>query len=229
MQKTLRFTLWQLKLLTRYQILLISFVIAGIYIAILLLLSGLQTEMITTLFVFLDPTAMGFIFIGVIILFEKGDNTLEAQVVTPMKTGEYLWSKALALLFPALICSTGIVVSTQGFHFHFHSFYLSVILTSLIFTFIGVAGVMWVETFTQYMIMIPLFLAPSVLPLLNYFELTDWPILYIIPTEASLNLLSDSLSCKLSASQFIDVAYLALWTYLSYRFAKQQFEKKMYQ
>ncbi|MBN1951229.1 MAG: hypothetical protein JW801_08490 [Bacteroidales bacterium] len=229
MQKILRFTFWQLRLLAKYQILTIAFIIAAFYIAILLLLSWLQTDVITTLFVFLDPTAMGFIFIGVMVLFEKGDNTLEAQVVTPMQTGEYLWAKALALLVPALICSSAIAVSTQGLDFHPHSFFISVILTSLIFTFIGVGGVMWVDTFTQYIVLIPLFTAPTVLPLLNYFGLTRWDFLYIIPTQATLNLLSDSFDKHTSLMQLADIAYLALWTYLSYIFARRQFEKKMYQ
>lgn len=228
MHSTLRFTIWQIRLLVKYRILLISFIIAAIYIAILLLLPILQTDMITTLFVFLDPTAMGFIFIGVMILFEKGDNTLEAQVVTPMRTEHYLWSKAIALLIPAIICSTAIAMSTQGLNFNPVTFYFSLVLTSLIFTFIGIAGVMWVDTFNQYIIVIPMITAPTSLPLLNYFNLTDWDLLYIIPTQATLNLLSDSFSGSYHLSHLLDIAYLALWTYLSYRFAKRQFEKKMY-
>ena len=228
MNKLLRYTAWQLRLLARYQILTVALVIAAIYMIILLLLKFLQTDIITTIFVFLDPTGMGFIFIGVMILFEKSDNTLEAQVVTPMNTSQYLWSKALALLIPALICSTAIAFSTQKFDFHPLPFFLSLILSSLIFTFIGIAGVIRVSTFNQYMVLIPVFMAPTAIPLLNYLGITDWDILYIIPTQATLNLFEDSFRNELHWSQLIDISYLGFWTWLSYYFAKKQFEKKMY-
>lgn len=229
MIKLIRFTGWQIRLLVKYQILTIAFAIAVIYIAILLFIPLLHNEIITTFFVFMDPTGMGFVFIGVIILFEKGDNTLDAQVVTPMQTKHYLWSKALALLLPAIICSTAIAVSTQGFHFHPLTFYSSLILSSLIFTFLGIAGVMRVKTFNQYMITIPLFLGPTFLPVLNYFGLTDWKILYIIPTQSSLNLFTASFAKDLHWAHFLDIAYLGFWTCLSYYFARREFEKKMYQ
>ena len=229
MTKMLRFTWWQVKLLAKYQLLTVALAIAAIYLAILFFFKLLHTDLITSLFVFMDPTGLGFIFIGVIILFEKGDNTLDVQVVTPMKTGHYLWSKALALLVPAIICSSGIVFATKGFDFDALTFYISLILTSLIFTFIGIAGVIRVNTFNQYMILIPLFMAPTALPLLNFFGLTDWKILFIIPTQSTLNLFTDSLSRNHTWFEIIDIAYLGLWTWLSYYIARKSFEKKMYQ
>lgn len=229
MIRLLRFTGWQIRLLAKYQILTVAFAIAAIYIALLLFLPFMHNEVITTFFVFMDPTGMGFIFIGVIILFEKGDNTLDAQVITPMETKHYLWSKALALLIPAIICSTAIAISTQGFHFRPVPFYLSLIFSSLIFTFLGIAGVIRVKTFNQYMIIIPLFLGPTFLPALNFFGLTDWKLLYIIPTQSTLNLFASSFSNQTHWTEILDIAYLGLWTYLSYYFARKEFEKKMYQ
>lgn len=229
MTRILKFTRWQILLLAKYQILTVAMVIAVIYIAILASLPFLQNDMITTFFIFMDPTGIGFIFIGVMILFEKGDNTLDAQIVTPMTTQDYLWSKAIALLIPALICSTAIAVATQGLEFQPILFYLSVILSSLIFTFLGIAGVIRVNTFNQYMIIIPLFMAPTSIPLINFFGLTDWKILSIIPTQSTLNLLANSLRMELHWSDTFDIAYLGLWTVLSYFFAKKEFEKKIYQ
>ena len=132
-------------------------------------------------------------------------------------------------MIPVVICSTGIAVSTQGFHYRFIPFYSSVVLSSLIFTFIGIAGVMHVKTFNQYMILIPLFTAPTALPLINYFGLTDWKILYIIPTQSTLNLLSASFSDTIRWTLLLDFIYLVFWTWLSYFFARRQFEKNIYQ
>ena len=228
MTRIFKYIGWQTFLLAKYQILTVAVAIAFIYVILLASLSFLQTDIVTVLFIFLDPTALGFIFIGVMILFEKGDNTLDAQIVTPMRTSDYIWSKALALLIPAVICSTAIAISTQGFNFYPLPFYASVILSSLIFTFIGIAGVIRVKTFNQYMVIIPIFMAPTSLPLLNYLGLTHWKIFALIPTQSTLNLLADSLTMKMDWSQIFDISYLGIWTYLSYIFARKQFEKKIY-
>lgn len=225
----LKYTLWQLKLLAKYNILAIALGIGAIYLAILLSFKLLHNDLITSLFVFLDPTALGFLFIGVMILFEKGDNTLDAQVITPMKTMHYIWAKALALLVPALICSTAIVIGTKGFDFRPLPFYFSLILSSLMFTFLGIAGVIRVNTFNQYMLLIPLFIAPTSLPLLNFLGLTDWKIFYIIPTQSTLNLFTASFAKPPAWTEIIDVAYLGLWTWLSYYYARRSFDKIMYQ
>ena len=229
MTKMLRFTWWQVKLLAKYQLLTVALAIAAMYLIILFFFKLLHTDLITSLFVFMDPTALGFIFIGVIILFEKGDNTLDVQVVTPMKISNYIWAKAIALLLPAVICSSGIVFATKGLNFDPFTFYISLILSSLIFTFIGIAGVIRVNTFNQYMVLIPLITAPTALPLLNFLGLTNWKILFIIPTQSTLNLFTHSLSRSHSWFEIVDIAYLGLWTWLSYYIARKSFEKKMYQ
>lgn len=229
MSKMLRFIGWQVKLLAKYQLLTVALAISAIYLAVLFFFNALHTDLITSLFVFMDPTGLGFIFIGVIILFEKGDNTLDVQVITPMKTRDYIWSKAIALLLPVVICSSGIVLATKGFDFDPVTFYISLILTSLIFTFIGIAGVIRVNTFNQYIILIPLVTAPTALPLLNFLGLTNWKILFIIPTQSTLNLFSNSLNRTHTWLEIIDAAYLVLWTWLSYYIARRSFEKKMYQ
>jgi fluoroquinolone transport system permease protein len=228
MIKMLRFTWWQVRLLAKYQILTIALIIAVIYLLVLYFFKILHDDLVTSLFVFLDPTAIGFIFIGAIILFEKGDNTLDAQIITPMETRHYLWSKAIALLLPAIVCSSGIVFAAHGFDFNYFSFYISLILTSLIFTFLGIAGVIRVKTFNQYMVLIPLFTAPTSLPLLNFLGLTDWKWLYLIPTQSTLDLFIFSLGRNHYRIELFDIAYLGLWTWLSYYFARKSFEKKMY-
>lgn len=229
MIRILHYSLWQLRLLTRYQIILTAFVIAAAYILAFKLVPFIQIDQVLIFLIFSDPTLLGFIFIGAMILFEESDQTLPAQVITPLRSSEFLWAKALALLVPALICSFSMMIAGKGTQFRVILFILNIGLSSLIFTFLGIVGVMHVKTFNQYLIIIPLFLAPTSLPLLNFFDLTDLNILYIIPTQSTLYLFEQTLKTPDHVKELACIFYLALWVYLSYRFAKTSFEKKMYQ
>jgi fluoroquinolone transport system permease protein len=74
-------------------------------------------------------------------------------------------------------------------------------------------------------IIIPQFLAPLALPLLNFFNLTDSWLLYILPTQASLNLLWASFHSISTVDMVYSLLYLPLWVMLSYYFAAHSFRK----
>ncbi len=60
---------------------------------------------------------LGFIFIGVMVLYEKGQHTLQALSVCPIKFENYIWSKVISLTILALPICFGIVFSAHGFTF----------------------------------------------------------------------------------------------------------------
>jgi fluoroquinolone transport system permease protein len=227
--RLIHFSFWQVRLLARYQILMVAFIIAAIYTLAFKLIPAIQVDPVLIYLIFSDPTAFGFIFIGAMILFEKTDQTLPAQVITPLRTYEFLWSKAIALLAPTITCSLIMMIAAKGIHFRIPLFLLAIILSSLLFTFLGIAGVMRVKTFNQYMLVIPLFLAPTSLPLINFFGLTDLKLLYIIPTQESLFLFQQTLRAPSLLPEILSLIYLGLWVYLSYRLAAREFIKNMYQ
>jgi hypothetical protein len=56
----------------------------------------------------------GFFFMAGLVLLEKGEGTLEAQVVTPLRTGEYLASKVITLTVLSLLESVLLVLLAVG-------------------------------------------------------------------------------------------------------------------
>ncbi|MBN1116721.1 MAG: hypothetical protein JXA77_05935 [Bacteroidales bacterium] len=220
-------TKWQLRLLIKYNILYVALVIALFYVTAIMFLNKFNIDRLAIYTIFSDPSQLGFIFIGAIILFEKSENTLPAQNITPMLPIEYLWAKALALMIPALICSLGIAFAAWQFAFNIGLLLLTVSFASIIFTFLGIAGVAHVKTFNQYMLVIPLFLAPTALPLLNFFELTDWKLLYVIPTQSVLSLLSYSIDDLKFLPVLAHISYLLIWVYISYKLAFRSFTKHL--
>ena len=53
--------------------------------------------------VFGNLVMVSFFFVGGLVLLEKGEGTLEAQVVTPLRVGEYLGSKIATLALLSLV------------------------------------------------------------------------------------------------------------------------------
>jgi fluoroquinolone transport system permease protein len=173
-------------LLIRNRIVLVAAVITALYAGILQVLPDENFNMVITTLIFTDPVMLGFIFIGVMVLFEKGGNTLQAISVSPVRSGEYLWSKALSLTLVSI--AAALIMTLAGVGFRFQPIYLILAITfsSLLFIFIGFVGVSWVKTFNQYFVFIPIFITPAFLPFLNYFGITDTWLVYLIPTQASL-------------------------------------------
>ena len=104
-----------------------------------------------------------------------------------------------------------------------------VITSSMLFTALGIAGAIRVKTLNQYFMVIPAFLAPSFLPCLNFFGLTRWNFLAVLPTQATLNLFGSAFALEGYNTRGGDVFYLAGWVVLSVYLAKVFFEKELYQ
>lgn len=225
----LKISFWQLRLLIKYQIITAATVITAFYILLLVFLPTLRINEVSIVIIFSDPSMLGFIFIGAIILFEKSENTSSAQFVTPMRVDMYLWSKASSLLVPTLLMSTGIAYAAWGFNFRLLLFLITVSLSSQMFTFLGIVGVSRVKSFNQYMLIIPLFLSPTILPLLNFYQITDWNFLYFIPTQSVLNLLMQSRSAEFSLTSFLHIGWLCLWIVISYKWAYYSVKKYLIQ
>lgn len=226
MKRILILTRWQLILLSKYNILTVGIAMAVFYALMFIIFPVTRVDEFVGYAIFSDPGQFGFIFIGAMILFEKSENTLPAQNITPMKNKEYLWAKATALLVPTLIGSLGIAFAAWGTSFDIILLTSTVIATSLLFTFLGFAGVSRVKTFNQYMLIIPVFLAPTALPLLNFLNITHWKILYIIPTQSVFSLLE---ICRSDDINWLEVtfhfAWLTMWVYLAYRLALKYYNK----
>jgi fluoroquinolone transport system permease protein len=141
---------------------------------------------VLVLLIFSDPSVLGFLFVGVLVLFERGANTLEAVVVTPLSSAEYLWSKAISLTLIALPCGLAMGWAGHGARFGYLTLAAAIVLSSLLFIFLGFVGVARVRTVNEYLLIVPAFLGPLNLPFLGLLGLWDSPIFYLIPTQASL-------------------------------------------
>jgi fluoroquinolone transport system permease protein len=190
MKKLFQALLWDFLMEWRYGIIPVALFMTGAYsLSIYCLKSYLPPEIISLL-LFSDPMVFGFIFAGAMILFEKDCNTLAALAVNPIGWWRYMAAKALTLTAIIVPIVFGIIWFTVPHTFSalFPLLY-GMIGTSFLFILLGIIGTGMVETFNQYMIIVPLFLIPLCIPLVGLWANIHPFLLWLIPTQATLHLL----------------------------------------
>lgn len=227
MKKILKLTLWELTLQARQNILSVVAFITLFYSLVFVFFDKLPTKFIIFL-ISTDPTMLGFLFIGVLVLFEKDSKTIEAVVLTPIKKSEYLLAKIISLTGIAIVASTIMIFATQR-EFNVLVFVLAVFLSSVHFLLIGFLGVVRIKTFNQYIFTFPFLISPLTFPLLNFAGLTDSLLLYIFPFQACL-LLFEAAFEPIQMWQWIyALIYLPLSTIGIYFIALKFYDKYLIQ
>lgn len=227
MKRLIRTIGWDLLLQFRYQIITVAVVITAVYTLVFRLLAKNGFDEVLVVIIFSDPVMIGFIFIGAMVLFEKGSGTIDALIVTPLRKTEYLCSKVISLGLIATICSLVMAIAGHGWSMNYFLFIYGVVFTSSIFTLIGFIGVSRVRSMNQFVIIIPFFMIPFILPLLNFFNLTSSWILYLIPTHAFLDLLWAAFHTMPAGRIVLAMIYLPVWLGLVYYFALKAFDRNI--
>lgn len=171
--------------------------------------------------VVLDSMVIGtFYFVAGLILLEKSDRTLEAQVVSPLRPLEYITSKVLTLTLLTVVQYLVLTVLSSGLSFGTLAFALGVVLAATMYILIGFISVARYTSISDYLLPSIPFTAFLLLPLAAYvFGLGQGTtiltyIMYLHPLEAPLKLLQAA-SMPVEAWEIAyGVIYSGLWIYL---------------
>jgi fluoroquinolone transport system permease protein len=137
MRRLFRTITWDLLLQLRYQIITVAIVITAAYTGVFKLLAKEGFDEVLVVIIFSDPVMIGFIFIGALVLFERGSGTIDALIVTPLRKTEYLLSKVISLGLIATVCSLVMAIAGHGWRLNYFLFLYGTIFTSSIFTLVG--------------------------------------------------------------------------------------------
>ena len=137
-------------------------------------------------FVFGNLVMVNFYFVAGLVLLEKSEGTLEAQVVTPLADWEYLASKTLTLAALSLVEQFIIVWSAYGGGFAAGPLIGGIVLAAILYTLVGFLLVARYRSINEYLFPSVLFTAVLSLPMLHYFGLWDSGVLYLHPFTAPL-------------------------------------------
>ncbi|WP_206511231.1 ABC transporter permease [Rhodococcus sp. BGS-1C] len=215
---------WDLRLQSRYQIVTVSLVVTAAYGLVLRLLPDSWLRDATILLVLADPTMIGFLFVGALVLFERDAGITAAVAVSPSSPALYVWSKAVSLTTVSVVCAVALTVAGHGMNFRMVPLLGGVVLTSLMFVFIGIVAVVRVRSVNGYLLIVPVFLVPMYLPLLGSAGFAQSPLYYLLPTQGSLLLIARALESRPAWEALYGVTILGLWLIASCYAATRSYE-----
>lgn len=164
-----------------------------------------------------------FYFMAGLVLLEKGEGTLEAQIVTPLRSGEYLASKVLSLGLLSVLESCAIVVFVSGVAFNWPLLVLAVLLLIAIFALYGFFVVARYDSITEFILPSAVWTMALSVPLLYYFNIWRSWVIFLHPLQAPLVLMQGAFEPVPAWQILYGVVYSLLWIGIAYHFTQRAF------
>lgn len=127
-----------------------------------------------------------FYFIAGLVLLEKGEGTLMAQVVTPLRIWEYLASKVITLTGLSLLENLLIVGLGYGLNFNLLPLLIGMSLATTLYTLVGFVAVSRYDSINEYLFPSFLYTLVFIPPFLPYMGLGESWLFYLHPLQAPL-------------------------------------------
>jgi fluoroquinolone transport system permease protein len=154
----------------KYGFYLVYAIITMVYIGVVFALPPSWRGTASAVIIFSDPAALGFFFMGAIVLFEKSERVLNSIFISPLKIDEYIFSKVVSLgLISTLVGATIAVLSTSE-RVNIISLTLGLMLGSILFSLSGLIVAAKVNSLNGFMLgVIPIGTVLSLPPFLIFF------------------------------------------------------------
>jgi fluoroquinolone transport system permease protein len=130
-----------------------------------------------------------FYFMAGLVMLEKGEGSLEARVVTPLRGTEYLLVKVLALSLLVLAENLLIAGLFAGFRFALLPVAVGLLFSSAMFTLVGFLAVVRYDSINEFLLPSMPYTLVLMLPMLDFFGLLQSPLFYLHPVQAALVLM----------------------------------------
>ncbi len=199
--------------------------VCSIYWILLYFVPDVYREKVMVLLTFSDPSALGLILAGGMVLLERDQGIHDPLFVTPIRTREYLLSKAASLSVLSLLAAWVIHLLSMGMPESPLSFSVGIVLTSSFMTLLSIGVVVRCRTINSFILLSQLFAIPFVLPLLGYFNVWQSKLFLLLPTEGTLRMLQSAFTNLMIMDKFYSLFILLIWNYAVYVWAKQSYEQ----
>lgn len=170
----------------------------------------------------------GFYFVAGLVLLEKGEGTMEAQVTTPLRAGEYLASKAITLSLLSLLEAVVIVLLTFGSPPRPLALVAGVLLGTTFYSLAGFIVVARYDSINEYLLPSIVYLGLLALPLLPYAGIGSALVArlaYAHPLQPVLVLMEDALRPAGGWRPAYGLLYGCLWVGLLFWASRQTFQR----
>lgn len=166
---------------------------SAVYIVGLLLTPPLYRGWVASLIILTDPAMLGVFFMGGVWLLEKGEGLHRFWSVSPLRTLEYILSKALSLAVLSTLSAALIALAALRGTVRFALLLGGVFLGAAAFNLLGLIAASYARSVNQYLLL-ALFPAAflSLPPVLTAFD-RNHPLLELFPGTALWRLIAASL------------------------------------
>lgn len=188
---------WQFVLLQKNNILNISIAVTLIYGVVLYFLRDVGSlDKILVSLVLMDPSVIGYFFIGLAFYTEVKQELLPALFITPLDTHTLLISRVLSLSIVGTFCSLILAFPVKGLDFHMLEYAIGSFGICLLSALLGLILFPFASEFLKFSMMsVPIFITFINIPLFQYLGAIDMGFVkYIFPIQGSVDLLDYAVS-----------------------------------
>lgn len=178
--------LWDFRLQYRFGFVLVGVIVTVFFVALL------PTFVTADMGFAIPAAALGnlatttYFFCAAMVLFEKGEGTLEALVTSPLREWEYLASKVVTLSILATVETLLIIALAYPGTVSWLPLIVAVSLMSATFVLLGFVLVARYDSITNFLLPSVGWLVAWLVPMLASIGLWENPIFYLFPTHAQL-------------------------------------------
>lgn len=199
--------------------------VAALLVLMLLQLPGVDLRPWWPAIILENLVINSFYFMSGLVLLEKGEGTLEALVVTPLRDWEYLGAKALSLTLLSLGETLVVLLLIQGVYFHWGWLMIGLLLQIGIFSLYGFFVVARYDSISEFLLPSILWTFGYSLPLLHYFGLWRSPLMFLHPMQAPLVLIQAAFRPVPGWQVAYGAVYGGLWLVLAFIAARGAFHR----
>jgi fluoroquinolone transport system permease protein len=166
-----------------------------------------------------------FYFMAGMVLLEKREGTLEVQVITPLRSWEYLVAKVLTLGLLSSLETLAVVVFVSGVAFNWLLLILGVLLLVATYSLYGFWVVARYDSISEFILPSVMWTIGFSLPLLYYFDLWESWLLFLHPLQGPLVLMQAAFEALPAWQIAYGVLYAMLWAGVAYVFGRRAFHQ----
>ncbi len=225
--RALRIFLWDVRYQIKYGFYFLYGFISLLYLSVLLFLPEALARPVTALVILTDPAALGFFFIGGMVLLERGEGLHSYYSVMPATNREYVLSKALSLSMISTIVALVIAGIMYRMEVNYLLLTVGVFAGAAVFTLFGLAVGTVSRSINHYFVIgVPvgiLLMAPAFL----VYTPIDSVLAEILPATLLLRVLYSALGLEVPYQPVFALLGIILWCIPAYIVAVTVFTRYM--
>jgi fluoroquinolone transport system permease protein len=207
-----------------------GFYYATLFVAVIVVVAFSRLDIpdyryVWPIFILGNMMMVGFYFMAGLVLLEKGEGTMEAQIITPLRPFEYLLSKVVTLGVLSLIETLILVIVLSGIDFNWPLFLLGVAITAAIYSLFGFIAVAPYDSVNEFIFPSVLWVLATLPPLLYFMGVSDSWIFFLHPLQAPLVLLQGAFTGVPDWQIVYGILYGALWIGITFYWSLRVFRR----